>query len=506
MLVPPVLQILAANAPAPTPGQKMAYAKGVLAHLAIQSAYRIQHPGNLVICERMVTVGLTRLLSVGRFHRLARLGAKIRDWAARSRLLRRAKPDQIDFVAMIVHLLDLSTNESKRGKHCLKRYDIIDFGPLAAGSFGVFPAQAYEIKPLDDIAHGRAYVQRQVQAFGQTVAALGATLATAMGVPGLDRLRAMPGTLWPPVPVVLPLGTNILMFYLAEPGVIAYEWLKFKRQSLSEVWVAVRAVEQQVREEVKPRVAMPTPQEIAQGAATIAAAVALVAIAVIGAEVAGIGAGGVAIGRGLGLIPTGARLMPGGLGVLTPLARGIVLAGASGPALAEGNGPATSDGLKSVQSVAEAYEAFQGTRTFRGVVPTPDAAGGVQEQPSGVDRLADLIAGQIMHRLLVRAGQGDMLYDEHGINGVRAALRVWLGTYIERFGEKEFLGQFGEEALTEEAALNIATVLVDMGQQLTLGTEVCAVVMDLLSLTAEEVAEHLPEDEDDGESRSQDGP
>jgi hypothetical protein len=501
MLVPPILLTLGTSSSKLTNAQKMAFAKGVLAHLAIQSAYRVQHPGNLIICERMVSVGLTRLLSIGRFHRLAKLGSSIRDWAARSRLLRRAKPEQIDLVAMIVHLLDLATNESLGKQRCLKRYDIIDFGPLAAGSFDLIPAQAYEIKPLDDVPRGRAYVQRQVQAFGQTVAALGATLATAMGVPGLDRLRAVPGVLWPPVPMLLPLGSNLLLFYLAEPGVIAYEWLQFKRQSLSEVWVAVRAVEQQVREQTKPRTAVPTPEQIAQGAATIAMAVAIVAVAVVGVEAAAIGAGGAVVARALA--PLAARLLPGGIGALSPFARGIVLAG--GPALGA-SAPAGATQPRSVAGASAAYDALLGSRSFRGVVPEPDASGGVQEQASGSDRLADLVAGQIMHRLLVRAGQGNELYDEHGVNGIRAALRVWLGAYIESFGEKEFLAQFGEDALTEEAAQSIATVLVDMGQHFSLGTEVCAVIMDLLALTAEEVAEHLPEDEEDGESRTADIP
>jgi len=472
--------------------QKMAMAKGIVAHLAIQTAYRVQHPGNLVICERMVSIGLRRLLSMGRFGELAKRGAKLlADAAKASKVLRRLAPGQEDLVSAIVHLLDVATNEGTAAGSSLKRYDIIDFGPLAAGSFGFSLAQAYEIKPWSEVAEGKAYIARQVDAFRQTVTALGATLASALGVPGLEMLTVNPGTQWPPFPYVVPLGVNVLIFGRVAPGLIVYEWLRFKPQSLKKVWELYRQVQTEVLEHVKPRIDLPSLSEIAAGAATVGAAIALVGAALLAAEAAPI----VVIGEAL----SGGAL----LARVAPLFR-AVLAGSgflASPALA--SAPASSlskENFRGPEAIEAGYQALLGNGPFKPAT-TEVLPGGTAEAPDPAWILADAMTGEMLHRILVKVGQGNELYDEHGVEAVRVALRVWLRGYIHQFGMKEFLAMFGEGELSVEVGCRIASSLMTLGEQFTLGTEVAVMITELLSMTEEEFDLSLPENcGDDGEA------
>src|SRR5436190_11387319 len=105
------------------------YAKGVAAHVAIQTMYRIQHPNNFIVTERSVWIGDSRI------SRISEYAEKVDKYFSWFRKLEKiAVPNKsVEFYSFLLYLLHESTAEiNLTGKIKLihKRYDIVDFGSV----------------------------------------------------------------------------------------------------------------------------------------------------------------------------------------------------------------------------------------------------------------------------------------------------------------------------------------------------------------------------------------
>ena len=248
--IPLTSAALAAAQKPPSVSQQRAFAAGIMAHLAIQTFYRLEHPANFIITERLVTIGDARLTTISKFSDLAERGNTIYKKALKA--IGRGKLSILngnDFYSALVFLLDLASSAGNADPRSKRRFDIIDFGPILTSS--VVPlmfAQGYEIKSINDLNDGIKYINTQTGAFNDTLADFRDVLKNMFNVDGLFNTGAMPGKPWPTVPHILPIGPNVLLFHYAAPGVICYEWLKFKRFPIKQLWKQLKTVAEEVRD------------------------------------------------------------------------------------------------------------------------------------------------------------------------------------------------------------------------------------------------------------------
>lgn len=481
--------VLASAKKTPTQNELRAFAAGVMAHIAIQTLYRITHPGHFIVTERLVSMGDLRVATMSRFGRfdgLSRGGRALVDRA--KKVAAKVAPAKVrkalegdDFWALLVHLLDVSTDESSRAGFSKKRYDILDFGPL--GTSDIFPvktALAYEIKPAADVQKGAAYVARQTTAFNQTVSTLAQTLQNLFSVRGLLGYTAVPGMLWPPIPHVLPIGPNVLHFWLAEPGVIAYEWLSFKRVALKRLWEMVRKTADEVRDAYRrePRVS-----DDIKGLALISAAIAVVAIGLAAVELGAVAAAGLATAG------TGGRML---------LARVLTSGALLAPSLARAESNGKPDPL--FDAIAAASDpTLASLDTGKLLLPSEQPSGGTgpTEFEAAVKNAADLIAQQFVFLYGVKVGQGDEIFDDMSTQAVKAAVSEWFMRFLTAYGVDAFTQLFGVEKLNEETATGIAQCIITNGSLFVERDTYGSLLGELVLMPMEDVFDSLPIDSGD---------
>lgn len=331
------------------------YLGGVVAHLAIQLNYRLQHPGHVIVCERSLWVGDVASSTISRFldyaDRGIDLAAKVQK-ALKSQGAKKAAglnfAGDLELLELFVYVLDEST-AGWRGAR--KRFDLIDVTELSA----------YEVKSNnpDERKKGVAYIVERLKAF----VSLGKLVFADVDQ---SKWLLRPG-LWQPTPQYLPTGLrSAIMQRLAEPGLIAYTQLGDDRDdTLKQLKKDARALRDKFRRIGEPRHA------IDPFFVMLAVAVALVAAAGLGV----LAAEGAAVAAGLGLrlaLAEGATLV-GTFAAVTPrLAAGATPASLALPP----SDPATAD--------AQAIDA-QLRRMPRRVEPIAAALRSVDEVlPGGV--------------------------------------------------------------------------------------------------------------------------
>ena len=184
-----------------------AYASGIIAHIAIQTLYRVQHTGNYIITERSIWVGdvkastVSKILdNVDRVVELAKAAAK----ASKGAKPKPATTAPENLWVGLTYLIDLATDEGFAGRVVKKRYDIVDFGPMALNPVSQLRfGEAYEIKPKDGAKAGRDYISAQTARYNATLEKLKGVVEGALNISGLGGYRLRLGRSWPPSPDLL---------------------------------------------------------------------------------------------------------------------------------------------------------------------------------------------------------------------------------------------------------------------------------------------------------------
>lgn len=475
------------------PGDLRAMAEGVLAHVAIQTFYRLEHPGHFIITERLITIGDARISTISKFDKLVGQGRTLLNRALKAAsknvptaLKRTLEADEL--YAVLAMMVDVATNLSTAAKLSRKRFDILDFGPL--GSSAAWPwglAQGYEIKPAGGVKDGTAYIRDQTAALNQTFGDVGGTLGKLFNLTGMTSYRAQPGAIWPPVPHVLPIGPNLLYFRAAgpqAPGVIVYEWLSFRRVSLARLWRATREAAQQVRDAYKRQ------QGVAEDVVVVATAMA--AMAAMGAAMA-------AIELAAALAASAAAAGETATVALSARQALALMVALPAPALADL--PKQSRLLDAV-----AYAADPTAAPPPGLAP---GASGLADQPSGgtpsaddeaVGKLADRISREFLNLYAVRIGQGDDILDDGGMAVLTSGVGDWLRRFIAIYGLDAFKALFGVTDLNDEGIFLIAQTIITTGELFVERRSYGDFLGALMTLSTEDILDSLPEQfGDDGE-------
>ena len=472
-----------------SPAELRAFAKGVLAHIAIQTLYRLEHPGHFIITERLITIGDARVGTISRFGDYSSRGKRLADLAKKAgakfapkKVLQALEAE--DLWSLLVYLVDLSTNESTQGKNSRKRYDILDFGPLGTSDlWPVKTAMAYEIKPLDDIEKGSTYVTQQTANFTQTVQALGQILQSAFSVRGLLGYAAVPGTMWPPFAYIIPVGPNVLLFERAAPGVIVYEWLSFRRVNLKQLWDLVRKAADQVRE------AYEKDWSISDEAKAFALAWAAVAVVMVSlGAVAIVAAAGEAVAASVaGRVLLG-RLVLGGLSFA-----------ATG---AQAQGLATPSPLMEAVQYASDPDSVETVDTGKLLNPGEERSGGTgpTRMEATAEKMAEAISQQFVFLYGVKVGRGTDVLDDSGTQYVKVVVADWFRRFLSKFGVDAFLEVFGVAEFNDEAAYDIAQIIVTNGNLFVERDSYGELLMQIVTMASEDILDSLPEGfNDDGE-------
>jgi hypothetical protein len=488
---------LAAVKKRPSIGEQRAFAAGIMAHLAIQTFYRLEHSGHFIITERLVTIGDGPLATLSRFPELTRRGSTLAKLAQKVVGKKNFGPlVQNDLYSVLAYLLDSATDLSSKTKRSKKRFDILDFGPIVTSAVPpLIFAQGYEIKSVNGFEQGRDYIKTQTDNFNITLSTLRDVLQGLFDVKGLFNMGAMPGKQWPTIPHLLPIGPNVLMFYYAGNGVICYEWQQFKRLPIRALWRQLKEVADKVRELFKRESRL---DDDIRNAGLAFAAIAVVAAAMvlwelIAAEVVLEGVGAVSIAAMRALTALASRAGP----VLGPVL-------VSETAFAD-----TKNKAVNVDKALSAIEAANNENIsidpsqFELADPNGERSGGTGPTVGKkmVDNLANTLADQFIFRYAVVVGQGSDLLDDTGRQvakeSVREALGPWLKRYLSSYGLEAFLNTFGEEKLDEDTAFKIADILITAGT-VGLKPDACgSMLMHLAALNDEDVSESLPENSDD---------
>jgi hypothetical protein len=490
----PAVPALTSAALRPPVDELRSYAAGVMAHIAIQSMYRIQHAGNFIITERAVWVGDSRastistvLDQIDKLMDLAKDAAQVKSPGARTGATGAASENL--WVAL-AYLLDISTAEGSAVRLVRKRYDIVDFGPMTLNPVSqVRFGEAYEIKSKKGVRDGREYIGRQTGNYNATLEKLKGALEETLNISGLGGYRLRPGRAWPPYPQLVLVGPNVLMFWLQEPGVVAYEWLSFKRMSLKRMRELVRRVQKETRKlfevDTSPSVLI----------MVLVAAVAL--IGVTGLIVATRG------GAARALTPVLARLaQAGAVGVATSAA-----AAPGGGAIDDASG---ADGV-GVGEILAAFEKAEldfdvaGTRYRPPASAGEGLAGGTAETPyeQALNRMVDVLVAETMFVYSVHVGQGTELPSDAELAIVKSRLAGWIGAFIDMYGPDRFLtitGRSYSAELDEATAIDIAQLIVAMARDNIESTLYGHFLGHFFSLATQDVDESLPRGyDDDGE-------
>src|SRR5690349_11906754 len=106
------------------------YLRGVIAHVAIQTAYTFEHKANLVVSERRIWVGDKSESTISEFNELLDKGLTLVEVLGPA-----AKGKGVtDVTSFFLYLINDTTADwgkaTKTGRLIYKRYDILDFGPM----------------------------------------------------------------------------------------------------------------------------------------------------------------------------------------------------------------------------------------------------------------------------------------------------------------------------------------------------------------------------------------
>jgi hypothetical protein len=478
--------MLAATAPSGLPASELKrYVKGVIAHVAIQTSYRLQHPGNLVVCERRPWVGDTSSSTISKY--LDVLDSGLTAAQVLTKGVPRTSVDVTLFLLSILNDSTLDWSSTKTGRLIYKRYDICDLGPIANMSKGaaskalaanLLMGEAYEIKSSDsgEQKKGAASIKDQVDRFNKSIGTYGGAVAGALKLSGLEQYRLREGTSWPPTQQILWLGKSILIYSRVPsmPGLISYKWKRFDPRSLKRMWQLYRRILRDVQRslERKPNL---RPATVAAAALAIAVAVAFTGLVVAGIAEA---AAGAIIVEELGTATAlGARAV---MGAATPAATGAVaegaifapratislLQGAAGaavmptPVFADipGAGPADAGEAPDAGQAGggPARAAFKyatepsqvDDRLFANQPASPGGglSGGTPAtaDESFVALVIDSLVREILHRYGVQRGQGDEdLFDEESLAIVRDNLTTVISDLVSEIGTDGMRELFG---------------------------------------------------------------
>ena len=476
-----------------------AYAAGIIAHIALQTLYRLQHPGNYIITERSIWVGdakastISKILdNVDRVVDLAKAAAK----AAKGPKQNLAGTPSENLWVALTYLIDVSTDESAAGKAVRKRYDIVDFGPMAInpvspGRFG----EAYEIKSEGGAEYGKDYITRQVGNYNQTLSKLKDVLEKALNISGLGGYRLRLGRSWPPAPEILIVGPNILSFWMEVPGLIVYRWLAFKRLSWKQLWEYVKQVEADIRKSFETRSSLRPEVVVVLILVTIVAAfmLAMCGLALAAAGLETLVGAGVVLAR---------------LAQIGALAGGLSAASATAAPKSSPSGLATDASAQQATNVNEVLAAFEkmddldlsflARLTSRPPAPTQESLPGGTPQTQyelALYKMVDTLVTETVFLYSVQVGQGDEFLSEYNLSILKENLTLWIGSFVSAYGLENLLaltGQNKSAELDEETALRIAEVIVAAARGNLEVTRYGRFLADFFSLSAEDVDASLP--------------
>lgn len=225
------------------------FATGVIAHLAIQTYYRVTHPNDFIVTERSVWVGDTNISTISKVNdKIDRLLNLIIEGAKKKDKLPSGASNKLDFFIYLLYLIQESTAERNNYKTSYKRYDIINFGTLQNRDIPT-RGDVYEIKSKSGTEEGKKYVNKQVDKFLQYKKTL--DRAKIFDLDLLVRGYTLTPGSWPASIRLLPVGPHVLMFWNSGGGVITYEWLDINTKNLKKLWEFVRQVNAEVRKFLK---------------------------------------------------------------------------------------------------------------------------------------------------------------------------------------------------------------------------------------------------------------
>jgi hypothetical protein len=500
----PATSMLAATAPSAMPTSELKrYVRGVIAHVAIQTSYRLQHPGNMVVCERRPWVGDTSSSTISKYLDVLDSGL-----TAAEVLTRGVPRTAVDVTSFFLYVLNDSTldwSSTKTGRLVYKRYDICDLGPLANLSKGaaskalaanLLQGEAYEIKSSDsnEQKKGAAYIKGQVDRFNKSIDTYGGAVASALKISGIEKYRLREGTSWPPTQQILWLGKSILIYWRVPsmPGVISYKWDKFDPRSLRRMWQLYRKVSRQVQKNLERRPSL-RPATVAAAALAIAVAVAFTGLVIAGIAEAAAGAIvveelGTAAALGTSAATSAATSAgtsaAAGTAILAPRATILLLEGAAGagvlmPATVFANTPVPGAAAADAGQAPDAGQgdggparaAFRYATQPRQVderlfAAQPASSGGglpggtpATPDESFVALVIDSLVREILHRYGVQAGQGDEdLFDDEAIAIVRDNLTSVVSGLVAEIGTDGLRELFGidENAQNAEEEVGVA--------------------------------------------------
>lgn len=497
----------------PSENQLKGYAAGVIAHIAIQTRYRVEHPNNFVVNERSIWVGDPSSSTISKFADLLDRGLSLRE------VLGMRLPQKFaDVGYYLLTLLNDSSIERKRkaGRLILRRYDILDFGRLAtltkptpATLFG----EAYEIKSEDpqQRSNGTRYVTKMTTRFNQVISTYGQQLGQMLNVANLATYRLRLGATWPNPERTLQIATNILRYRLASAGVIAYRWEKFEPTSLERMWQLAGNTARLVRDAMKRTPAVRT--EVAVAGAMVAVPVVFVAGAVVMGILIALAdlAAAVLVAGSRVVLATNRVLAANGVLVFTSI-------GAAEAFGAPAGRPAQPSDATAVDGARAVYDFLTGpnpidARLFSSPVEKPKDGerlpGGTAptEEERWLDALVIRLVAEIRFIYAVSVGQGDEdRLDNEDLVVVDQNLRIVFEELGARVGTRALFDLFGIAGPADEAGiLQAAMDLVGLASEKFNDPIQRDFFNALWFLDETERARMIPEDADeDGEARESD--
>jgi hypothetical protein len=467
------------------------YAAGIIAHIAIQTMYRIEHPGNFIITERSIWVGDSRastistiLDNVDRVVDLAKAAAKATKGLRPSRV---ATPPENLWVGL-TYLIDLSTNEGAAGRVVRKRYDIVDFGPMVLNPVSqVHFGEAYEIKSRAGAKAGKDYITKQTDLYNKTLEKLKTMLEEALNISGLGGYRLRLGRLWPTTPKVLCIGPNVLIFWREEPGLIVYQWLSYKRLSWKRLWEFVKRVQEDIRRAFETRSSLKP--EVVMGLILMGVSAAFM-LAMIGMALIEVAAGATPV-----LAPLLARLAQ--VGALT--------AGASAAASPQpGSVPGVSGSqLERLKEVLAAFDRMDDLHllfdpsAYRRPISGEGLSGGMPQTDyeKSLYKMVDTLISETVFLYSIQVGQGNEFLSEYNLGILKENLYIFIAGFIKIYGLDNLLmltGQTRSADLDETTALKIAEMIVALIGGNIESTRYGRFITNFFALSADDVDESLP--------------
>lgn len=485
-----------------------AFAAGIIAHVIIQTFYRLEHPGNYIITERSIWVGDSKASTISKvLDNLDGLRGLVK-----SALKSTSKPKPnvtgnatTDLLVALTYLIDQATDESAAGKFVRKRYDIVDFGPIvispiSKGRYG----EAYEIKSEGGVKEGKNYIAKQVGKYNKALSDLATTLGGALNISGLESYQLRPGQSWPYETEILIVGPNILSFWREASGLIVYRWLNFKQLSWRKLWEFVKKAEADIRKAFETR--SPLKPELLLELILVTVATVFI-IGVCACALGGTGA--------LGLGEAGARLAR--LAQTGALANRLSAASASAAIPQESrddSAAVTSDPqadkvnevLAAIEKMDDLDPSFLSQINSRPPAPTNDGlSGGTPQTPyeQALYNMVDRLVNAIVFLYSVQVGQGDESLSEDNLALLKENLAVWIGSFVSAYGLENLLALTGQNKsadLDDETALKIAEVIVAAVRGNLENTQYGRFIANFFSLSSEDIEASLPLDSSpDGE-------